>query len=651
MDEKNAIKNKNIFSNIDIYMIGKKELVNFEFSFKDLNMCYALDIKNLEEQKNIKFEKDDINKCNELGENSELKKLREKRKNETDEDIRKILDQKIEKQEAEDKKRLEREKKIAEKEKRIAEKAEQKVKPVFTNTIDYLKKRIFVMKTGGYCVVENGEVVFKSVQTFNEIYAKKINSFDGTIMKDFLKINDKLYNMDVFDGDYIIDTQKCNINLIQQLNFFPTDTDYAHGDYKKTVKSGEKVFEFIKNIIVSNLEDQYECLLDILTCIVRRKMSNIILVLAGLEGCGKSFFVGLIQKLIGSAMAKCSESQLSGTDNFNSNFQGCSVAYMEETSGCNNYRGMMRTLKELADSEEISIRKMNTDRYNIRNTLNFIICTNHYRDIDVGNRKVFLAQVSPDRMNDTDYFSKLGKLLNHDVLQYVFDVLYRRPLKDRIQIPASDIKQAKKENDTNTCVDFIINQYLVKRAANSIALKQAFEDYQTYSIGRKFRMEKDSFYYNFKIYLKPCINENGEQKKVHGYPVFDTSYDSVYAMMVTKTKSISEQTLKERQEAYENEKINEMSVLDNALDHDDLKTENEKLKAENEELKKRIAELMAKAGPDEDEGEAEFKKFVEKQLNKGNKITKKEAIDRNRKAKDYTCDEIDDLIERQLNQF
>lgn len=107
----------------------------------------------------------------------------------------------------------------------------------------------------------------------------------------------------------------------------------------------------------------------------------------------------------------------------------------------------MTSLKNLASEQTVRLEQKNVDSYEVENCINMIIFSNYelaLNEIDVGNRRFFIMNISDKRRNDTKYYSWLCEHYkkNIDYFHYYFTKMVTVD-KEKIRKPI----ETKEKND------------------------------------------------------------------------------------------------------------------------------------------------------------------------------------------------------------
>lgn len=452
-------------------------------------------------------------------------------------------------------------------------------------TRKYLDKNIFRTTRGAFYVTDGGDkMVTMSEKTFETVYGKTIKEYHPNL----LKKNPIRYEADIFDEDFVICHETKRINIAHPFNFKHEEIELIE-DEKELYKY--LLDEFVLKVICNGNEKVFNFLLDVISCYSHRKQSQIILILVGLGGTGKSKFGELISAILGQACKAMSDQVLSGQDMFNSIMVGTSVGVLEETNGKgeNNYTDIQRTLKRLATSPFLTCRKMQTDAYEVMNIINFVIISNFLKDIKT-DRRNFVIEPSTHRMEDKGFYKKITMIIqNQRIMQQFFNDLYNRNYNvwER-EIPktevAEDLNTQQSSNITN---DFLVDLYLSGNRKPQMHLGELFEKYQSYVtwLGKKkfdSKLSESIFRHQMRQILEKV--EYHKANKAH-YDTTNEGLEKVFKKIKISQEYIAEKKTEREHDVFEDDEENQTIVA--------LKNENATLKTRIEELEMMVQKLQA----------------------------------------------------------
>lgn len=524
-----------------------------------------------------------------------IKKLEKQIEDEEDKDVVKVLIDKksklkkeIAKEESTEIKRPKSLKKRTEQEdKKIAEYAVENGK-----LVEYIKSRLFSTTTDGYYYYEDDKLEFKNDKQIQKL-RKKLDAKHKSIAKLAIDDVDRQFKCEVIDSDEQINLKTKKINLARPFNF------KFNSDAKVDKKNGEKILDFIFEVISGGSEEEYECILNILSYASHRKQSQVILFLCALGGVGKTFFTNIISKLFGDAYANANEQVLSGDTEFNDMLRGSVFATLEETSGKGSemYKRLMRTIKEYATSEKIVTSKKFVDSVPVLNILNIMILSN-YIDVDISDRRVFTPSIDNKYQNNEEYFSGLHDSMTTDALQYIFNYLHSREIPKKIKIPETTIKNTHKEDNMHSGLKYLLRKYMIESPAqeNKVAMNVLFKQYQQWAEKSKEIVCKSNTKFHFMVqqYVDKVTKSDGTPMVSSGYQFYNVSFDKLYERIITRSKLITPERFEGMKEAYVDECKERKSLEEdeNDYDHpfavDELKT----LRAKNAEMALKIEEMQ-----------------------------------------------------------
>jgi prefoldin subunit 5 len=413
-------------------------------------------------------------------------------------------------------------------------------------TVKYLKQRIFPSKGAGYYIIEDGELVCKTKDTWAK-FEKKIKAKCLKLFKTVIDDCEDLYAVDVYpEMDCIINTCKFKINLAQGFNYKYVEDYFMDSSDEDYYKNFKDVMSFIKEVICDNDDEQFKCLSYVLSCMLHMKQSQIVLFLSGLQGIGKTFFCDIIRMLLANGVADISEGHLNGEIQFNKHLIGAVCAVLEETDGSDHKRKLMRGLKDISTGQRLMARAMYADTYAVKNFINVVILSNYFNDIDVGERRVFPMISSNKKQGDTKYFSDLKKKLTPGCLQLVFNYFYEIDCETLIPPPNNQNKQDVKPCRIKSPIRFLIDEFMIKRPKKTVLkMSTAYVMYEQYcdaSKGKQIKYNFGTFSHEVREYIE-CVREDGKQKISSGSPVYDFCYKDLHATIIVRSKVITDADL------------------------------------------------------------------------------------------------------------
>lgn len=184
----------------------------------------------------------------------------------------------------------------------------------------------------------------------------------------------------------------------------------------------QRILNHIKVVICNNDEYTYNWVLIYLSAILKGIKTNVMIMIRGMEGCGKNVLLNAIAYgLIGSdyAIATSSpEKQFFG--NFNSLLQNRIFSIINE--GQHGLRSCMDNIKDLITEDRINIEKKGIDAISLQNYNNFIGDTNNWNILNVSanDRRFVYLNCNNEYVGNEDYFTPLVNDLKDDVVLSAF---------------------------------------------------------------------------------------------------------------------------------------------------------------------------------------------------------------------------------------
>lgn len=453
--------------------------------------------------------------------------------------------------------------------------------------VKYIRDRVFSTNVEGYYLIEQGRLAHKNKGQIDKLF-RKLRAKHGKIAINAIDDNSGLFRSEVTSKDCMIDVKNKLINLAKRFNYMY--------DPKVDEEKGEFILSFIREVITGNKDDRYKCLLDIMTCGAHRKQSQVILFLCALGGTGKTTFTNILAELFGEAYANSNEDVMSGETQFNHMLVGSAFATLEETSGkgSENYKKLMRSLKEMATSKKLTARKMFQESFDVDNILNLIVLSNHV-DIEVGDRRVFTPEISNERIGDSEYFAKLNAYIrDKKAMQYVFNYIYNRDVPEFVIPPMTETKQNYKDTNIHTSVKYVIEEYMVKNQYenHSVKTSELFKKYRDWAKENKITHACTEAVFRDVVskHVKKVLNAEGKEIVCQNVKKYDLSYQSLYDNMIKHLKVISEERLKELQEDFK-ENGDAVDDSDDDKDRNEFEQQIDFLKTQLTEKDKKLSEM------------------------------------------------------------
>ncbi|NRD90037.1 hypothetical protein C8024_12055 [Sphingopyxis sp. BSNA05] len=155
--------------------------------------------------------------------------------------------------------------------------------------------------------------------------------------------------------------------------------------------------------------------LDYLSFLVANDVQKVhfAMLIQGEPGSGKSFIGELMERMVGIRNVRMVKSQ-ELTKEYTGWQEGTQLAVVEEIMAFGR-REIANELKTVITGDELRIRRMRTDTYEVPNRLN-LICFTNFKDavpIDAGDRR-WLTIFSPAKPRDADYYTELFDRLKGD---------------------------------------------------------------------------------------------------------------------------------------------------------------------------------------------------------------------------------------------
>ena len=201
-----------------------------------------------------------------------------------------------------------------------------------------------------------------------------------------------------------------------------------YNKYSKATKEKVELFlDFIKTVICSSKETEYEFMINYLASICQYKQTGVILYLKSVEGTGKSTFCDFIFDYLMNnkhIVLKANKELL--TSGYTGSLMGKSIAYFEELPSFtkSQQEGVKVTLNDLCTSPMRSYTEKHVKQINnVKNFINIIVTTN-FEALCSLSRRMHRCDISTCRREDHKYFGKLKKqCYSYEVGEAMFNYL------------------------------------------------------------------------------------------------------------------------------------------------------------------------------------------------------------------------------------
>jgi hypothetical protein len=286
---------------------------------------------------------------------------------------------------------------------------------------DIHKPEVFYIK-------KSSQITHKYGDDDRFIYIKYKKNKKGELKKIKINITDHLNSDWWYDGNkrkvdrcifqpFKLDEklEKKYFNMFQGLRVqhLPINKDYVRI---------QRILNHIKIVICNNDEFSYKWFLNYLSGILKGIKTNVMIMIRGMEGCGKNLLLNAIAYgLIGddySIATSSPEKQFFG--NFNSLLQNRIFTIINE--GTHGLRSCMDNIKDLITEDRINIEKKGIDAISLRNYNNFIGDTNNWNILNISpnDRRFVFFNCDNQYVGNEDYFIPLVNDLKDDVVLSAF---------------------------------------------------------------------------------------------------------------------------------------------------------------------------------------------------------------------------------------
>ena len=381
----------------------------------------------------------------------------------------------------------------------------------------YFNKKHFKIVNNGTFIRKNSEIEIELLTTkaimesykhlHYEVWVESKSTIEYKCFIDrWIKANP---NMITFDKmDYFPNPDDCpencynlwkkfDVELITDYNYVEDDLQFLLNHIKILCGNNQEVYDFVIKYIAHLFYKPEE------------KIGKMIL-FCSKEGTGKSMFYSLLKSMIGTRFYSIGDVKKNLLGNFNSALLNSYVINLEEVDYFSSKDGA-DILKNLITETDLEVNQKGKDAKIIKSVHRFIGNTNHVvmpLKISANDRRYCIIRSSDEKKGDSDYFTKLYKIINSKDLQASFyKYLSNIDISDFIscKIPNTEYLEELKETFETPLRDFIkdllinTNEELIYESSNELfRLFRIFLSQTNCKIGadwsiRKFGLEMNEF--------------------------------------------------------------------------------------------------------------------------------------------------------------
>lgn len=357
--------------------------------------------------------------------------------------------------------------------------------------LSYISKFVQQVKmTQNYLVRENSNDKFKIMDKSTTKSFLKHPEKDGNIkfkLMEPIMLNPYMPQYDGIDFYINIDTNdtlpnKKIYNLFQRPKYTL--------DYPDTLDSFPLLKEYFETVLCAGeTPDTIYILLSILSNSFKYGKTDMCIVLYGLRGAGKSFLVeGLLSQVFNDQYWRTVIGFDDLKEMFNSLQEGNIWTLIDEVNAVGHeYMNVQEKLKGLITDKKVRIRKMRTDPYEISNTSNYVISTNHNCPVKIyeDTRRYFPLKVSDAHLQDEQFFKDLYQEIS-DNIERIRGFLLKYDCPRRFTIPHTNAFYEMLESGKSSIqlwIDEKFEQYWNDTANDSIqqiSIELVHNEYKKY---------------------------------------------------------------------------------------------------------------------------------------------------------------------------
>jgi hypothetical protein len=315
--------------------------------------------------------------------------------------------------------------------------------------VNTLSSRVAVVTNGGECFTvvlekryEVDEVKQESFE-YNGIDIVPFTKLKGNFKTFFINVKYMKKNIpisipqliDLFKQYYLYNAMEDRPDTLNEnvLNIWQDFAANNLGD--ESIKPNKMILNHIKDVLANGEEDRYKYIINYLAWLMQEagKKIGVAMIFTSKQGAGKNILFDWIIKYI-YGVRGCTVTHLDKlTGKFNSLLLGKSLIVGNEIcSDSASYKVDANVLKGLITETEANIEKKGHDAITCKTYCNFIFLSNSKNPVKIeeSDRRYAVFDCSNDRVNDHDYFAKLGQILNKDEADKFYTYLMYKNIRN-----------------------------------------------------------------------------------------------------------------------------------------------------------------------------------------------------------------------------
>jgi hypothetical protein len=228
----------------------------------------------------------------------------------------------------------------------------------------------------------------------------------------------------------------------------------------------DKILFHIKNVICNGDDYSYNWFLKYMRAVITGKRTDVMIMIKGLEGCGKNMFINMFAYgIVGKEYAVSTsipEKQFFGQ--FNSSLQSRCLAVVNE--GRNGLRECIDRIKDFITEDTISIEKKGKDPIILDNFTNFIGDTNNWNILKISptDRRFVWFECNNFYVGNKEYFDLLANACGDDealsaLYHYLIEEVSNEDIDFQKTRPITIIYKKLQRVNLDNPIKFLINLY------------------------------------------------------------------------------------------------------------------------------------------------------------------------------------------------
>ena len=348
---------------------------------------------------------------------------------------------------------------------------------LFQSAKEYITKYFIPLTSGMHAVLKsNGKYELTDHANLIKTY---MNRIDPKLSKYYLKEYTGLRTIVYELGKPVLYDDK--LNLCQTFKH-PIN---PYNKFSVNIKDVNIMLSYIKEVLCSDVEEQYIYVLRWLSNMCKGNKNDSILYLRGGQGIGKSTITQFLMNYVIGRPLSLETGAETLTSRFNIELAGKLMVVFEELEHLSTaeWKGMSTKLKRYSTSDTIMLESKGEKRYEAKNINNYFILSNHDCIKDDDGRRIYILDVSPKYKGDLEYFGNIRDKCFNDAVGEAFYCYLHGIDTTNFYAQRFPITQSKKDayvKRLHSVELFLKDSYILLKLPVNNSLTVIFNEYKSY---------------------------------------------------------------------------------------------------------------------------------------------------------------------------